>query len=171
MQQTLADVLSEVSASVVRSSVAESADKIDQIRDLAEHPDIESGIEGVSAPAISALAPEHLAPDSIDVQLDLAVHTGYRRTEEKTAGATLDGEVKGGLPILGQARGEIFATLCNDSKSARHTDSRAKMRVRLRYARQPLPEGIRQLVDAANKVADIRNQAVIEQYQEKLSRV
>ena len=50
------------------------------------------------------------------------------------------------------------------------TDTRARMRVRVKYTRAPLPDGIRLMVDAANKIADIRNQAVIAQYEEQLSR-
>ena len=169
MEQTLADVLGDISASVARSSAAETADKIDQIRGLAERPDIESGIHGVSVPAISALAPEHMARESIDIQFDLAVRTGYRLAKQKAAGATLDGEVKAGLLGIGQARGEILATLCNDSKSVRGTDTRARMRVRVKYTRAPIPDGIRLMADAVNKIADIRNQTVIAQYEEQLS--
>jgi len=167
MEQTLADVLGDISASVARSSAVESTHRIDQIRALAEQPDIESGIKGVSVPAISALAPEYMAPESIDIQFDLAVRTGYRLAKQKAAGATLDGEVKGGLLGIGQARGEILATLRNDSNTARSTDTRATMRVRMKYTKAPLPDGIRMMVDAANKIAHIRNQAVIAQHQEQ----
>ena len=170
MEQILADVLGGISASVARSSEAEIAGKIDQIRGLAERPEIESGIQGVSVPAISALPPEDMARKSIDIQVDLSVRTGYRLDKQKAVGATLDGEVKGGLLGIGQARGEILATLGNDSKSARSTDTRARMRVRVQYERTPLPDGIRLMVDKVSEIADIRNQAVIARYEEQLSR-
>ena len=158
---TLASVLTDIASAVGQSHMDIHHNQIDNFRRQVEEPDVRLG--ELSVPAAAMAVREYMAPKSAEVRVSLALSQHHYDEEVGKVGAKLAGEIKGGLPGIGRAGGSIGAEIVRQNKERRRTDHRATADVTMTFQAVPAPPGVLALVDYANRLAAIENNAVIEE--------